>query len=363
MSLVFFDYETRSPTDLRKTGAHRYARDPRTDVMCMAWAVDDGPIKIWRPLDGDPHPVDFIELMLDPNTQFIAHNAQFEKLITDHVCTARYGWPALPIRQLYCTMTYAYGMGLVGGMQRAAKIVGLPIEKDMAGNRIMLQLSKPRSINLETGAIKWWERADSTATLDINDKYERMYTYCMGDIDVTRELFKRLLPLAPEERQTWFLDQIINDRGVYIDVVSVKRAIELADFEAGHLNTTMRDMTGGFVTSCNAHAKLKQWINEQGVETDSTDKAAVKDLLEADDVPPHVKQVLQVRKEAGKSSVSKLKKMLLARCEDGRCRGNFQFLGASSTGRWAGRGIQLQNMPRPTIKFKQVEQIIRILST
>lgn len=355
----FFDFETRSELDLRKVGAHVYATHPSTDIVCLAWAVDDGPIQIYRPLDGDPIPTELFKLIED-GAMFVAHNAQFERLIWYYVLHLRYGWPHLPIEQLMCTMTMSYAMGLMGSLENMAGCLGLDVKKDAKGHRVMLQLAQPRT-RYEDGSVQWWEREDSKPNLDINKKYEDTYAYCMQDINVLRESFKRLLPLSSSERRLWILDQKINDRGVYIDSVTAKNAITLANIEATNLNEKIQKLTKQEVSSCNAHVALRKWVNNQGVETESVDAPSVIELLAKEELPKQVRAVLDVRQSAAKSSVGKIKKMLLYLNKDNRIKGCFQFNGAASTGRWAGRAVQLQNFPRPHLKQIEIETILKML--
>lgn len=357
MDRVFFDFETRSEIDLKAVGAHRYANDPSTDVICLAWALNDEPVKIYRPLDGDPLPQELFAYIKSSH-HFFAHNAPFEKLIWHYVLVKKYNWPPLPITQLFCTMAMAYAMGLQGRLEDASKCVGLKVEKDMKGNRVMLQLSRPRTIDKITGEVTWWERKDSTPALDINQKYEQVYSYCKQDIIVLRELFKRLMPLSAKERQLWLLDQRINDRGVYIDIYAAENAIAIAKSETMLLNERMRDLTNQDVSSCNAHTALRKWVNSHGVETDSVDKASVLALLEnPEDLPSIVLDVLELRQDSARSSVKKIDRMVSS-LDVGRSKGCFQYHGAASTGRWAGRRIQLQNMPRPELPQIAIEDIL-----
>lgn len=361
---VFFDFETRSVCDLKTAGAHVYAKDPTTDVLCLAWAVDDDEPSIYCPLDGDDTPHELLDLTECPEAEFIAHNAQFDRLIWHYVCHGKYKWPPIPLKKLYCTMVMSYSMGLMGALNNAAKCVGLRVEKDMKGNRVMLQLAKPRNVvKKDDGSldITWWERADSKPNLDINAKYEMVYSYCKQDIIVMRELYKRLSPLDAIERQVWLLDQKINDRGVYIDDTAARNGIELAGIESKNLNERMQTLTDQQVSSCNAHTALRKWVNDQGVVADSVDKASVKDMMEIESLPNHVRKVLEIRQSAAKSSVGKLKMMLSSLDMDGRVKGCFQYHGAASTGRWASRRVQLQNMPRPSIKQTEIEEVLSLL--
>lgn len=368
MTKVYFDFETRSAADLKKVGAHKYSMHPTTDIICVAWAVNDGPVKIYRHIDGDDPSVlkELFFYVTNTYFQFTAHNAQFEKVIWENVCVRKYGWPPLNVQRLDCTMVRAYSMGLMGSLEQAGNCVGLDVEKDMAGNRVMLQLAKPRSVCKKTGKITWWRREDSKPKLDINEKYDRTYEYCMQDITVLRELDRRLVPMDPFEKQTWIIDQAINDRGVHIDIAAAKNFIAMAEYEQHELNIKMRKLTNQYVSSCNAHIALKTWVNnnhkikdEEGnpVVFESMDKASLKDLLEMK-LPKNVREVLLTRQAAAKSSVNKLNRMIDSADHRNRSQGCFQFNGAPSTGRWAGRRIQLQNMPRPMIKQTAIEEVM-----
>ncbi len=170
-NVIHIDFETRSTIDLRKAGAHVYAQDDTTDVLCMAWACGDGPVKLW--VLGDKFPT-FLALAIEANNVFAAHNAAFEFLIWNGVCVRKYGWPKLPINRLDCTMVRAYNMGLPGSLDQAAKAVGMPYEKDLKGHRVMLQLCKPRKV-YDDGRFEWWDIKDSTPKINIIEKYQILY--------------------------------------------------------------------------------------------------------------------------------------------------------------------------------------------
>lgn len=368
---IHLDFETRSTVDLKKAGAHIYAADPTTDALCMAYRFDSGPVFLWK--RGEPIPR-ALKTAIKAGVTVVAHNAAFEFLIWNFCCVPKYGWPPLPITQMDCTMIRAYAMGLPGTLENAAKAVGLKAEKDMKGHRVMLQLCKPRAIDKETGAITWWDPSDSTPKLDIRAKYEHLYRYCIQDIIVECELDKRLLPLSESEKELWFLDQKINNRGVYCDIETVKRATQIISMEQKRLNKEMQEITEGFVSTCNAAVGLVKWINfyniykgkkdDDGkpIVCESVDKSNVLDMLEIADLPEIVKKALLVRQEAAKNSTAKLKRMLEGVGSDNRIRGCFQYHGAASTGRFTGRRIQLQNLTRPTIDQLQIETIMNLLS-
>lgn len=367
------DFETRSTVDLKKSGAHVYAKGEHTDALCLAYAFGNEKVNLWKL--GEPLPERLKEAMLDPSVIFAAHNAQFEFLIFNLCCHKKYGWPLLPIERFDCTMIRAYNMGLPGSLDMASKAVGLKHEKDAKGHRIMMQLCKPRAYSYDGQPI-WWDANDTSGALDIASKYEHLYRYCIQDIIVERALDQRLLQLSPSEKELWHLDQKINFRGVYCDIPIAARAIDIVATEKKALDKRMRLLTGGRVNTCNSHVPLKEWINDQAIEYDeSVDfaneaiwdgdvlvvegvaKDVVNDLLERDDIAHHVRDVLELRKEAAKNSVAKLKAMILGADKDFRLRGLLQFYGAASTGRWAGRRVQTQNMTRPELKQAAIDDI------
>ncbi len=367
---IHLDFETKSIVDLKAAGAHVYASDPSTEPLCMAYRFDDEPVQLWK--KGEPLPPR-LKKEIEAGHTLVCHNAAFEFLIWNFCCVPKFGWPPIPVSQFDCTMIRAYSMGLPGTLENAAKSVGLKAEKDMKGNRVMLQLSKPRAVDKKTGAITWWLPEHSTPKLDIRAKYEHLYRYCKQDVVVECELDKRLLPLSPEEKDLWVLDQKINARGVYCDIETVKVALEIIKIEQKRLNGKMGELTEGMVGTCNSHMSLAKWLNFQKIfngkkdsdgvllKVESVDKASVLDMLELSTISPLVKTVLKLRQEAAKNSTAKLKKMISGASSDQRVRGCFQFNGAASTQRWSGRRVQLHNMPRPTIKQPEIEEIVLIL--
>jgi DNA polymerase len=344
MATLHIDFETRSTCDLKKAGSYVYAADPTTDVWCMAYALDDGPVDLWIP--GQTFP-----LTLTPDTKIIAHNAAFELAIWNGLMAPRYGWPVLPIEQTYCTMAMAYALALPGSLENAAAAVGLTVGKDMQGRRLMMQMSSPRRVE-EDGTLIWWDDAD---------RKERLYAYCKQDIEVERALEKRLVPLSETERKLWVLDQTINGRGVGLDMKAVAAAITLVEEEKERLNKQIKAHTQGRVGSCSQVAELTRWLQEKGLTVDGLAKADVVTLLDLEnDLPEDARAALICRQEAAKSSTAKLKSMKEGASADGRVRGIFQYHGAS-TGRWAGRRLQPQNFPRGHLSAKDVDWVLTLL--
>lgn len=348
MTELHIDFETRSAVDLKEVGLHNYASHPSTDAWCMAYAFDDEPVQLWE--RGQPIPPQ-VALHVAMGETVIAHNAAFELAIWAHIMCFRYRWPDLAPEQCQDTMVMAYAMALPGALERVAPALGLAHAKDMAGHRLMLQMSRPREI-AEDGTVTWW---------DDSEKLEKLYAYCRNDVEVERAVATRLMQLSPREHALWVLDQTINNRGVFVDRAAVRAAIAVVQREQDRLNDGIRNATDNAVGFCTEVAGITKWIRGQGVPIPGIAKADVLDALALDDLPPAVRAVLLLRQEAGKTSTAKLQAMLDAASADGRLRGMFQFHGAG-TGRWAGRRVQLHNLPRPKLKHAEIEQAVDVLT-
>lgn len=356
MTTLHIDFETRSACDLKAAGLDNYAKHPSTDAWCMAYAFDNEDVELWAPTgfyhcsDGGWVTLDKVFAHVKAGGTVIAHNASFELAIWNNVMVPRYGWPKLNPEQCRCTMAMAYAMALPGALDNAAAAVGIGHRKDQAGSRLMMQMCRPRSTNPD-GTYVWWDEPD---------KRQALYEYCKQDVRVERDLEKRLMPLSADEQALWVLDQKINDRGVYIDREAVEGAIRVVQAETDRLNAEMRAATDNFVGFCTETARITKWVQRQGVAIEGIAKADVLDALADVDTPPHVKRVLLLRQEAGKSSTAKLRKMIESASSDNRLRGMLQYHGAG-TGRWAGRKVQLHNMPRPKIEQEEIEAAIETM--
>jgi DNA polymerase bacteriophage-type len=188
---LILDVETRSKADLKAVGAHHYAADETTEVLCAAFAVDDEPIQLWK--HGDPVPAEIHEFARNDNMVVVAHNASFERCIARHVLTPRHGWPEIPIEKWRCTMARAYAHALPGALENVVKALGLPYEKDKAGQRLMLRMCKPKPDG------SWHEDPESL---------EALYRYCCSDVEAERSLFRALPALTADEQEIWRIDQL-----------------------------------------------------------------------------------------------------------------------------------------------------------
>lgn len=348
------DFETRSAADLLKVGADVYAQHPSTDALCLAIGFNEEPIDIWYPGKMNSNLPRLLEHVKKGGKVFGHNIGAFEMLIWNNVMALNYGWPELKIEQCEDTMAMAYAMALPGSLDDASRAAAIPYQKDLAGYRVMLKLSQPRSFAADGSPI-WWDKKD------FPEEYEKLYAYCKQDVEVERALCKRLLRLSPYEQRVWELDYKINRRGVYIDTTAARVAMALVENEKARLNEEIRKVTNNAVAMCTATGQLSDWLKSKGLNVPSVAKADVVDMLSRKDIPADCRRALLIRQEAAKTSTAKLQAMLNGSSAGGRIRGLFQYSGAS-TRRWAGRRVQLQNLPRPTIKQEKIDHVFELLN-
>jgi len=342
LSILSIDFETRSPVDLKLTGVYPYAAHPDTDIWCMAWAFDDEEPEIYDPRgkveEGVrmPHPwVPRILQHIAEGGEVRAWNAQFERIIWREIMVKRYAWPKIKDEQYFDTAAEAAAMALPRSLDKASEVLGVTEQKDEEGYRLMLRMSRPRSKRGDPN-LTWWNEPDKLA---------RLFDYCKQDVRTERAVAKAIRRLNPHEREIYLMDQRINDRGIKIDRPLVMAAMTVADEGAHRADMALDVLTAGKVTEVTNHADLTAWIREQGVDAAGVSKPVLKELLEGQ-LPPAVREALQLRSDAGRTSVAKLHSMMsVAATADDRARGLLLYHGAG-TGRWTGKLIQPQNFPR-----------------
>lgn len=324
------DFETYSRIDLRTAGLHNYATDKTTGIHCFSYGSTLDDIKTW--VEGEPFPDEMAE-HLEAGGIFTAWNAAFEIALWLHCAVRKYGWPKLRVENVRCSMAAAYAMAFPGALENCAPALGVEQRKDLAGKRVMLQLAQPKADGT------FWRPEQAP------EKFEQLRLYNVQDVRTELAVLDRLMELSDDEQRLWQLDWAVNNRGVRVDLQSIDKAIALVEQEKRRLDEEMLRVTGGVVGKCTEVQVLVKWIRTQGVEMKGLAKADVLDAL-AGDLPPAVEAALRLRKEAAKSSTAKLVAMKERASADGRVRGCFQYHGAA-TGRWAHRGVQPGNMPRP----------------
>ncbi len=336
MQTLSLDLETFSPTPLATSGVYRYAEDPGFRILLFGYSIDGAPADVIDLARGEPIPTTIVQALTDPAVTKSAFNAAFERVCLSaflrryHPDLLAKGF--LDPRGWRCTMVWAASLGLPMSLDGAAKALRLPLEKDPAGQKLIRRFSIPGK--------------DGSRVLPSDDPvgWEQYISYNRRDVDVEVQLASRLSrnPMPEAEWETYWLDQRINDTGVCVDTQLAANAVEV---DTRHRDTCLaraQQLTG--LENPNSPIQLKDWLAANGCELDSLTKAEVEAALET--ASGDVAEVLRLRQDLSKSSVKKYQAMLAVAGSDGRARGLIQYMGAGRTGRFAGRLIQVQNLPR-----------------
>ena len=334
---LHLDLETYSSVDIAKSGLYKYVDSPDFEILLLAYAWDDDPVQVLD-LTGE-HPAELdavIAAIENPDITKVAHNCAFERM-----CLRKYLGCSLFANEWQDTMILAAMNGLPQSLDAAGAALRLQDQKIKEGTSLISYFCKPCKPTFSNGG--------RTRNLPCHapDKWERFKTYCARDVEVEREIFRRLSIVAayvPDwERRVFELDSRINDRGVLIDLDFVESAMAVdRAFNDKHF-AEMQRLTG--LDNPGSVAQLKQWLESVGVSCDSLNKQTVADLIEQT-TDPTIRRVLELRQQLGKTSIKKYETMQTAACHDGRVRGIMQYYGAGRTGRWAGRIVQPQNLPQ-----------------
>lgn len=351
------DFETRSFIDIKKSGAWRYAEDASTEVMCLAIRVDTGVPFIWIPdyfakVAGIPYLLNgrialgHVEDLVLKAVTLEAHNAEFERAIWSNKMVPL-GLPEIPIERWRCSAAKAAACSLPRSLDGAVKALGLPekYQKDMEGHRIMMRLCKPKKPSKNSPGI--WDETP--------EKLIKLFKYCQQDVIAEHTLSKEIPDLSPLEQQVWFLDQRINQRGFQVDRELVNAVMDMMAEEKDKQLKIFRELTG--LNGPRQVQKLKEWCADRYVILTTMDKESVQEALDGE-LPDEVREVLIVRQKLSQSSTDKYNAFANMVCTDGRLRGSTMFHGAG-TGRWAGKGVQPQNMPRKA--YNDFELLVGLL--
>lgn len=359
--VAILDFETRAARNLKKTGVEAYVECEHFEPSCLAWCYDDG-------LDQPVHGIQFIrgpEVMggrewMAANAEWarlaehvaagrpvIAHNARFELCVWREMRRRDPDlWPELKVSQLHDTMALARAIALPAALADLAPALKLGIEKDLGGHALMLKLCKPRKPRKgePKDAILWNE--------DVTD-LAGQFAYCKRDVETERAVWRKLPPLRPEERETWELDQEINDTGVFVDIEAARNCLAIVNAEQARLNRELWLLTDGYVKTARSGEALLNWLASHEFVLPDLRKGTVDAALKRD-LPLMIRRALQIRAEANKASTSKIEALLNGVCRDGRMRGLLGYHGAA-TGRWIGHRFQPQNMVRTPETWGEAE--------
>lgn len=342
MPQLFIDIETYYPTrSVVKAGAHASAED--AEIILLAYALGDGPVIQWSPREGEKMPADLIANLLDPNVTVRALNAMFERVTMKQVLP-RMGYHGVvpDVSRWRCDMVLALTKSLPGSLDKMGDIVGLPQDKKKlaTGKRLIKMFCGPRTPT----ANKPWTRSDHT---NEPEKWQEFKMYNALDVEAHRGSYLKLgkFPITPDEQKFWELDQLINDKGLPLDVPLIEGALEVAASEHVRLFTELQKITK--LANPNSVAQLKEWLFEKGLDLPDMTKLSVSRALETPGrLRKPVKRALEIRQQLSKTSNKKYDALLGAMSSDGTLKGAFQFYGANRTGRWTGKKFQPHNLPR-----------------
>lgn len=350
---IYMDFETFSHLDVRNVGAWKYSEHGTTEALCLAYRLDTGPWCVWSPYF-DELPPDALEPLHSRGIVTVggdrpeeaiaavvggakvhAHNATFEFAVWHNAC----GWPAFAVSQLHCTMALMANFSFPLSLDKGGPAIGATTLKDKEGKRLLRKFSGTRKPSKHNPRIRIRPKDDPA-------DFVNLCLYCVRDVQAECALLDRLprREMTPSEREVFQLDVLMNWRGVKIDVPTVKHIVRLRDEYAEELEAEARKITGGIATS--QRAAILAWCGDRGYHLTSYTKDAVAAAIVDPNCPENVRKVLSIRAELGKSSVSKLDKMLEVVGAGNRARGMVQYYGAQRTGRYAGRLVQVQNLPR-----------------
>lgn len=325
------DIETYSSEDLKKCGVYRYVEAQDFAILLFAYSWDGAPAACVDLAQGEELPAEILSALTDPEVVKTAFNAAFER-----VCLSRYLDLALDVRQWRCTMVRAARMGLPLSLGQCAEVLGLAEGKMTEGAALIRLFSKPAP---RTGK--------RVMPADRPDKWETFKLYNARDVDVEQAVLRKVrrLEVPAFDEELWVADQRINDRGVLVDPVLVANAERFDQTYKAHLLQDAKDLTG--LENPNSVTQLKAWLHEvTGVKVETINKTSIEDLEDRLKHFRKASRMLSIRRELGKTSCSKYTAMGECVCADGRIRGLLQFCGAARTGRWAGRLVQVQNLPQ-----------------
>lgn len=347
--ILSLDYETRSPLDLKEVGVYRYAKS--ATIMCAAYSIyeegklDRENVKCWRAWKGEPLPADLRDALLDFTVKKCAWNAQFERLITQR-CVPDI---VVSLEEWYCTAARARASAYPGKLELCAKALGIDVQKDLAGAKVMKKLASG-----EPGT---------------EAEYERMMEYCVQDVVVEATIGMVVRDLTPAEWEDYWVCERMNDRGIPVDVDLAIAAQEYADAEAEEIKRELAEVTGGKITSPKQFKKIKAWLAErvpdlvEELTVDdkfSLDRSTRAAIFEGDrELPQQVEELLHLIDDAGRASTAKFAAIENRADDDDRLRGAYLFNGAGQTGRFSAMGFQPHNLVRD--KLENGDAVVQLI--
>lgn len=334
------DIETKSSVDITKAGAYRYAQSEDFEILLFACKYDEEDVQLVDLTAGESIPEWILTALMNPNVIKHAYNAAFEWYCLN---TAGY---RTPLEQWNCTMIHGLYCGYTAGLDATGKAIGLPQDKQKlsTGKALIRYFCTPCKPTKSNGGRSW------NLPKHAPEKWELFREYCKQDVVTENEILKRLqaFPVLEEEQRLWRMDILMNAYGVRVDTNLIAGALAIDSHSTECLTAEAFRITG--LSNPNSATQLQQWLAGKGVDIPNLQKATVEEYLQREDLPDDARKILEIRQQLGKTSIKKYVAMDTAKGADDRVRGLTQFYGANRTGRWAGRLVQLQNLPRNYLK-------------
>ena len=353
MQTLSIDIETYSSVSLTKAGVYKYTESPDFEILLFGYSIDGAPVEVIDLACGEKIPSQILDALTDEYVTKWAFNASFER-----ICLSRYlsdlGLPLDPFHDNHplsteptrylnpegwrCSMIWSATMGLPLSLEGVGAVLGLEKQKLTEGKELIKYFCQPCAPTKSNGGRTRNRPSDSP------EKWDAFKRYNLRDVEAEQSIQMKLskFPVPDFVWEEYHLDQEINDRGVMLDMELVQKAIDMDSISRKKLTGAMKDITE--LDNPNSVQQMKQWLSDNGLETDTLGKKAVAELIKT--APEELQEVLMLRQQLAKSSVKKYQTMETCVCSDSRARGMFQFYGANRTGRWAGRLIQMQNLPQ-----------------
>lgn len=346
---LFIDIETYSSVSLKDSGVYRYAESPDAELLLFGYSIDGGPVQVIDLARGGKIPAEILSALTDPAITKWAHNASFERVFLSIWLYRQYPeyfksygnsddtvGSYLNPRSWKCSMVWSAYMGLPLSLEQAGAVLKLSEQKLSEGKDLVRYFCTPCPATRSNGG--------RTRNLPghAEDKWGRFVAYNKRDVEAEMGVIKKLqrFPVPDKVWEEYWLSEQINDRGILVDEALARNAIDIDKKVRDRLLAKMQTLTG--LENPNSNVQIKDWLAKKGIVTESIDKKTVTELLKT--APEDVAEVLALRQKTTRTSIKKYEKMIETRCADGRIRGMYMFYGASRTGRWAGRFVQMQNL-------------------
>jgi DNA polymerase len=345
MRYGIMDFETCSEADLQKVGSLRYAQHPSTDILCASYCIVEGDvrgaIKTWVP-GINPVPNEVSALAQDPEALIVTSNDLFDRSIERCVANPKYSWPLIPLRRRRCAMAVALSFALPAKLERIAAALKFPVQKSPAGRRAMLELCKPRNPRKaeDPTQVYWHERTP--------EKLALLRARNRDDVAMTAEIIRRFGFLTPAEQAVWEGNEVINERGVYIDRQLLTPMLRLEAEIATWVREEISRLSEGDISSPGQRDRILAWLGQRGCVLPDLRKETVAAALELEDLPDEAHELLDARAKGASAAVHKLRRLDVYLDDRGRVCPSLRYHGAGP-GRFTALGAQLQNLRKPRI--------------